>query len=121
MDVRADKNRLIKTMRIERARWDMLLLQVDSARMAMPGVEGRLSVRDILDDLVQQERWVADQLEQVAPGEIADKPTLAQEPANRSLSLSVVELIAESRRAFEQIMSVLMRPPGHPAALPYHS
>jgi hypothetical protein len=104
MDARADKNRLIETMRIERARWDMLLVQVDVSRMTVPGVEGRLSMRDIIADVVKQEKWVASRLRQDALGE----PDTEEKVEVRNSSISVRELMDESRRAFEQIMRIVM-------------
>jgi hypothetical protein len=107
MDARTNKNRLIETMRIERARWDMLLVQVDSDRMTVPGVAGKLSVKDIIADVVRQERWVASQLQQDAAGE----PAPLEKPEELSAGRSVRELMEESRRAFEQIVRILMRLP----------
>jgi hypothetical protein len=111
MDDRANKNKLINTLRIERARWDMLLVQVDSARMMVPGVEGHMSVRDIIADVVTQERWVANrlQLSDTYTGE-PDAPE-DEESEERGHSLTVGELMAESRKAFEQIVRVLTRLP----------
>lgn len=107
MDARRDKNRLIETMRIERARWDMLLVQVDSDRMTVPGVEGKLSVRDIIADVAQHERWVANKLKLDALGEPVDE----EEGGAKSTNVSVRELMEESRRTFEQIVRILMRLP----------
>jgi hypothetical protein len=107
MDARTNKNRLIQTMRIERARWDMLLVQVDSDRMTLPGVAGKLSVKDIIAEVVRQERWVASQLQQDALGE----PDVREEAQEVSATRSVRELMDESRRAFEQIVRILMRLP----------
>jgi len=94
-------------MRIERARWDMLLVQVDSTRMNVPGVEGKLSVRDIIADVAQHERWVANKLQLDALGE----PVAEEEIEVRATSLSVRELMEESRRSFERIVRILMRLP----------
>jgi hypothetical protein len=107
MDARRDKNRLIDTMRIERARWDMLLVQVDSDRMTLPGVAGKLSVRDIIADVAQHERWVANKLQLDALGE----PVPEEEVEEGSTNGTVRELMDESRRAFEQIVRILMRLP----------
>ena len=61
-----NKNRLIETLRIERARWDMLLVQVDSDRMTVPGVVGEMSMRDILADVVRHEKYAAWQLKRAS-------------------------------------------------------
>lgn len=106
MDARANKNRLIETMRIERARWDMLLVQVDGTRMSTPGVEGQMSVRDILEDLVHQERWLAGKLDQFSPA--AANTSAKSEPVDQGRVGSVGDLMAESRRMFEQIVRILM-------------
>ncbi|MEO8287925.1 MAG: ClbS/DfsB family four-helix bundle protein [Chloroflexota bacterium] len=114
MDARRDKNRLLETMRIERARWDMLLVQVDGDRMTVPGVDGQLSVRDILADVVRQEKWAASQLRLAAIEASEAAAAQGQEDVDaeeHSLAKSVSELMDESRWAFEQIVRHLMRLP----------
>jgi hypothetical protein len=110
-----NKNNLIETLRIERARWDMLLVQVDSDRMTVPGVVGEMSLRDILADVVQHEKYAAWQLKQA----MLDRDEPAASPAERrsgrvgnraaSAAAPVADLLEESRRTFEAIVRMLMR------------
>jgi hypothetical protein len=114
-----NKNSLIETLRIERARWDMLLVQVDSDRMTVPGVVGEMSMRDILADVVRHEKYAAWQLkramlERDQPAAAAD----ASSPEARSDRVSdraaekgapAALLLEESRRTFEAIVRMLMR------------
>jgi Protein of unknown function (DUF1706) len=125
MDARANKNRLIETLRIERARWDMLLVQIDTSKMTVPGVEGHLSVRDIIADVVQQEKWVARNLRDEAMEQRSkelEAQGLQEPPAEeRGPVMSVGELMDESRRAFEQIVRTLMGLPAEAIFSPQQS
>lgn len=111
-----NKNRLIQTLRIERARWDMLLVQVDSDRMTVPGVVGEMSMRDILAEVVRHEKYAAWQLKRAMlerehppaspahdtrPDRVGDRAAANGTPA--------ADLLEESRRTFEAIVRMLMR------------
>ena len=110
-----NKNSLIETLRIERARWDMLLVQVDTDRMTVPGVVGEMSMRDILADVVRHEKYAAWQLKQAM---LDHEQPATPAPKSRSGRVSVraaeksapaAVLLEESRRTFEAIVRMLMR------------
>jgi chitodextrinase len=110
-----NKNNLIETLRIERARWDMLLVQVDSDRMTVPGVVGEMSLRDILADVVQHEKYAAWQLKRAMFDR--DEPAASQSERRSSrvgnrasaTATAAADLLEESRRTFEAIVRMLMR------------
>ena len=112
-----NKNSLIATLRIERARWDMLLVQVDSDRMTVPGVVGEMSMRDILADVVRHEKYAAWQLkramldhEQPASTSTSTPDTRSDRVGDRAAANSApADLLEESRRTFEAIVRMLMR------------
>ena len=110
-----NKNGLIETLRIERARWDMLLVQVDSDRMTVPGVVGEMSMRDILADVVRHEKYAAWQLKRamLERDRPADSPPEARPKrvGKRAAATGTpaADLLEESRRTFEAIVRILMR------------
>jgi hypothetical protein len=109
-----NKNSLIETLRIERARWDMLLVQVDTDRMTVPGVVGEMSMRDILADVVRHEKYAAWQLQQAMLDEYPSV-TVPKTRSGRARARAAEKaapaavLLEESRRTFEAIVKMLMR------------
>jgi hypothetical protein len=109
-----NKNRLIETLRIERARWDMLLVQVDSDRMTVPGVVGEMSMRDILAEVVRHEKYAAWQLKRAMlesdqPAATTTPDTRPDRVGDRAAATPAADLLEESRRTFEAIVRMLMR------------
>jgi hypothetical protein len=104
MDQPLTKKQLIDTMRVERARWEMLLLRVGPGRMSVP-VEGTgRPVLEIVSTLYERERWLLQRLASIqgppSPVEGAHSPVPGTNQPSR--------LIEASRDAFNDILRLLI-------------
>jgi hypothetical protein len=104
MDQTLTKKQLIDTMRVERARWEMLLLRVGRGRMSAP-VEGvGRSVVELVSAVYERERWLIERLSalQRLPTPFAE----AQSPERGRDRHSYP--IEASRTAFNEILRLLI-------------
>ena len=60
---RKSKAEILNSIRSERARLDAALARIPDERMAVPGVTGPWSARDLLAHVMVYERWIAAQVE----------------------------------------------------------
>jgi hypothetical protein len=115
------KAELLEKMRDGRTRWGALLERVGEARMAQPGVDGEMSVKDIIAHVAAYEQWTAEQIRAEITGEMP--PPNPDEEAhpddwmdldrrnariyllNRDLPLD--EVMSKSHRAFEQLLAAV--------------
>ncbi len=112
MDDQMTKARLLETLREKRAEWDALLAEVPEEWMDEPGVAGEWSVKDYVSHMSYHERWFADRLHEALRGEIyipneMDRMDFEQRndrifQATRHLTLE--EVLAESRQAFQRLV-----------------
>ncbi|HEY0071037.1 MAG TPA: ClbS/DfsB family four-helix bundle protein [Chloroflexia bacterium] len=104
MDQPLTKKQLIDTMRVERARWEMLLLRVGPGRMSVPVHGAEWTVGAVLGALYERERWLVSQLAsiQVVAAPMPGKPS----PQN-DLNIHV-HVVEASRHAFNEILQLLI-------------
>ena len=112
---------LVQQMNSEQEAWEGLLGQIGEDRMEEPGVAGSWSIKDIVAHLTAWRRRTVGRLESVANGQ----PEPAHEwPADlhdddeinawfhaRDRDKSVGEVLDESRRVFEQLVSAIQKLP----------
>ncbi len=103
MDQSLTKKQFIDGMRVERARWEMLLLRVSSGRMCVPIDGVGLSVTEVVGALYERERWLVRRLasSQGLPANCAAVQTQAQ-------GSNAAGLIEASREAFNEILRMLI-------------
>ena len=112
-----EKKQLVHTLRVERAAWDALLEQMGEERMAVGGVIGDWSIKDIVAHITALEQRP---VEWLAAARRGDKPTPAPWPpnlkeddevnawifnANRQRPLT--QVLTESREVHDQLMKGL--------------
>lgn len=111
MDDRMNKAKLLDTLRTARAQWDALLSEVDEARMIQPGVEGELSVKDIVAHVTWYERETAGvfQARALIGSELwalsQDERNAAVYMQNRGRSLQ--EVLEEAQEVFQQLLEAV--------------
>ncbi|MDQ3705858.1 MAG: ClbS/DfsB family four-helix bundle protein [Chloroflexota bacterium] len=104
MDPSLTKKQFIDTMRVERARWEMLLLRVGPGRMCVP-VEGvGQSVGELVGALYEREKWLVERLASIQ----ATEPTRAGMQTREVDTGSVAGVIAASRDAFNEMLRLLV-------------
>ncbi len=104
MDQPLTKKLLIDTMRVERARWEMLLLRVGPRRMSVP-VEGTgRTIAEIVGALHERERWLVERLAsvQALPSPFAESQSRGPGPNQHT------PLIDASREAFNEVLRLLV-------------
>ena len=112
MITQMNKADLLNAIRTERTRWESLVERAGEARMEQPGVEGVLSVKDLIAhtswyelEMVKliREREVAESHE----SDLWDVPTHERNKVifvqNRQRPLS--DVLAESRQAFQELVA----------------
>ena len=107
--------RLVDILLGERARWDALLARVGPARMDLPGVEGTWSVKQIVAHLTWYEGVIVEGARQLmSTGMFVRDGLRAVSMDERNAILAdqsrvrpVHDVLAESRRIFEQLVGVL--------------
>ncbi|HEX8598737.1 MAG TPA: hypothetical protein VF952_09515 [Chloroflexia bacterium] len=104
MDQSLTKKQFVDAMRVERARWEMLLLRVGPGRMCMPVVGIGQSVSDLIGALYERERWLVERLASTR----ATEPTLVGMQTREVATRSVAGIIAASRDAFNEILRLLV-------------
>ncbi len=106
MDQSFTKKQLIDTMRVERARWEMLLLRVGPGRACLPiGGEGH-SLAELVGRLYERERWLVGRLASAYGLQAAI--AAIQPPPGEAGSNSVAGVIEASREAFNEILRLLV-------------
>jgi hypothetical protein len=112
---------LVAALNSEYESWEALLAQIGENRMEEPGVAGSWSIKDVVAHLTAWRCRTVGRLESVARGQ----PLPAQEwPADlheddeinawfhaRDRGKSVREVLAESRRVFQQLVSAIEKLP----------
>ena len=114
----ATKSELLDRITAERARLDALLEPLSGEQLARPGVEGDLSIKDLMAHIAWWERRMLTVLEFAARGERA--PSLAREDEGdtwldrvnaevfaRSQGRSLDEVRAEYRQSFEETIAAI--------------
>lgn len=102
MDQQFTKKQFIDTMRVERARWEMLLLRAGPGRMSLSvGGEGP-SVLEVIGALYEKEHWLVANLASIQALPVPDSrlPMPGHVP-----HASIVDV---SRRAFNEILRLLI-------------
>ncbi len=69
-----NKLELIKWLREEEQKWELLLAAIGETRMAQPGVNGDWSMRDIIAHLTGWQRWLVARLQAAAAGQAEPPP-----------------------------------------------
>jgi ribonucleotide monophosphatase NagD (HAD superfamily) len=65
-----NKSLFLKRLQVERDKFELLLNRVGFTRkMTMKGVSGRLSIKDLLADVLTREQFIADRLNEIVHGE----------------------------------------------------
>ena len=104
MDQPLTKKQLIDTMRVERARWEMLLLRVGPGRLSVP-VEGTgRSVVELVSGLYERERWLVERLASLQGLAFPLAEANSPEPGRNQHS----QLIEASRAAFNEVLRLLI-------------
>jgi hypothetical protein len=104
MDQPLTKKQLIDTMRVERARWEMLLLRVGPGRMSVP-VEGiGRPVVELVSALYERERWLLQRLAFIQGPVSPPNGPDSREPGPDQHRY----LIEASRDAFNEILRLLI-------------
>jgi len=124
---------LLTQLDSERQAWEDLLAEIGEDRMEEPGVAGAWSIKDIVAHLTAWRRRTVGRLHAAARGQ----PEPAHEwPADlheddeingwfhaRDRAKSVAQVLSESRRVFEQLVSAIEKLPedvlDHPERLPW--
>lgn len=104
MDQSLTKKQFIDGLRVERARWEILLLRVGPGRMCVP-VEGvRQSVADLMGALYEREMWLVERLASIQGTE----PAVVGVEVREVDTGPVAGAIAASRDAFNEILRLLV-------------
>jgi hypothetical protein len=112
---------LLAQLKSEQKAWEGLLAEIGEDRMQEPGVQGEWSIKDIVAHLTAWRRRTVGRLEAVAGGQPEPK---AQWPADlndddeinawfheRDRSLSVRDVLSESRAVFQKLTSAIEKLP----------
>jgi hypothetical protein len=124
---------LLAELHSEQKAWEGLLAQIGEDRMDEPGVQGEWSIKNIVAHLTAWRRRTVGRLEAVANGQPEPKapwPADLQEDDEinawfhqRDRDKSVTEVLSESRRVFQQLVSAIEKLPedaiDDPARLPW--
>jgi hypothetical protein len=104
MDQPLTKKQLIDTMRVERARWEMLLLRVGPGRLSVPVHGAEWTVGEVLGTLYERERWLVARLAsiRVAAPPMPGKPSPQRDPDTHG------PIVEASRHAFNEVLSLLI-------------
>lgn len=101
MEEPVTKKQLIDAIRVERARWEMLLLRVGAGRMSLPVCgEGR-SVAELVRDLHEREHWLVGRLASVSAS-LPDRHFL------RATTCAHEDVVEASSAAFNEILRLLV-------------
>ncbi|HEX8228676.1 MAG TPA: hypothetical protein VF826_05105 [Chloroflexia bacterium] len=104
MDQTLTKKQFIDATRVERARWEMLLLRVGPGRMCVPvGVAGQ-SVAEVVGALYERERWLVERLASMQ----GTQATVEDVPKPEAGTHSVAGTLGASRDAFNEILRLLV-------------
>ena len=102
MDPQFTKKQFVDTMRVERARWEMLLLRAGPRRMALPvGGEGP-SLLEVVVALYQKEHWLVANLASI------QVPAVSASHLPSPGSVQPASIIDVSRSAFNEILRLLI-------------
>lgn len=66
----------LEALRMERARWDALVVSVPREWMTEPGAAGEWSLKDVLAHMSEGERWTADEIRKAGRGEAPSRQEL---------------------------------------------
>jgi hypothetical protein len=124
---------LLSELSSEQAAWEGLLDQIGVDRMEEPGVAGSWSIKDVVAHLTAWRRRTVGRLEAVANGQPEPTPAWPADLRDddeinawfhaRDRSKSVGEVLDESRRVFQQLVSAIGKLPDDalddPARLPW--
>jgi len=103
-----NRQEFLDALRAGRAAWDALLAQIDEARMTEPGVEGDLSLKDIIAHVAWYEREMIGVIRTraLAGSEWWDRPLDERNrliyEANRDRALA--EVLAEARQVSRELL-----------------
>jgi hypothetical protein len=109
------KSELLNKLREKRAEWDAAVAQVASDRMTQAGAQGEWAAKDIVMHLAYYERWMADRMHEQLRGEnyIPTELDMMHFDARneivfqRNRGRALEDVMAESRRAFQDILSAV--------------
>lgn len=107
MDQPLTKKQLIDTMRVERARWEMLLLRVGPGRMSVPVRGTEWTVGEVLSTLYERERWLVAQLTSI---EMVAAPMPGKPSPQHDLNTHG-PIVEASRHAFNEVLRLLIPVP----------
>ena len=124
---------LLAELNSEQAAWEGLLDQIGVDRMEEPGVAGSWSIKDVVAHLTAWRRRTVGRLEAVANGQPEPAPPWPADLHDdneinawfhaRDRGKSVGEVLNESRRVFQQLVSAIGKLPDDalddPARLPW--
>lgn len=106
--------RLADILRTERAQWNALLAEVGPERMAIAGVEGEWSMKEIVAHLTWYEQAVVDGARQVMATGAFTRPGNGQEMdarnariASESHARPAADLLAEADAVFHQLLQII--------------
>lgn len=108
MNAEMTKDRFLRLLLDERARWDELLSQVDEAHMTTPGVEGEWSLKDIIAHVAWYEGQMVGVLRQrsLVGSDLWELPTDERNAAiheqNRHRALA--DVLAEARQVYAEFV-----------------
>ena len=105
------KAELLAVLRVGRAEWESLLIEVGEARMTQPGVAGEWSVKDIVAHVTWFEREMVGMLQAKALvgshlwslSQNERNAVIFEQNWNRPLA----DVLAEARAVFEQLVAAL--------------
>ena len=108
MEEQMNKARFLNALQTERAKWDALLVQVGEERMTQSGVEGDLSIKDVIAHVTWYEREMVEMLgpRRLVGSELWNLPTDERNAAvfqeNRGRPLE--EVLTESRQVYQELL-----------------
>ncbi len=110
-----NKRELLDTMRMERARWDALLAQVDLNQMTEPALHDGWSVKDTIGHVAYYERWLLNWLEAAVRGKVTvathrDLLDVDQRNAiiyKENKDRTIEDILGESHRVFERLFQLV--------------
>ena len=124
---------LLAELKSENEAYESLLAQIGEERMDEPGAAGAWSIKDVVAHLAAWRRRTVGRLEAAARGEPEPAPPWPADLHDddeinawfhaRDRAKSVPEVLAESRRVFQQLLSAIEKVPEdvleHPERLPW--
>jgi len=124
---------LVAQLRSENEAWEALLADIGEERMEQPGVAGAWSIKDVVAHLAAWRRRTVGRLEAVARGDSEPKPPWPADLREddeinawfhaRDRDRPVRDVLADSRRVFEELVSAVSKLPDDalddPARLPW--